>query len=43
VGALNPSFDVTPHELIRAIVTEDGVIEPVDEETVAKFLAKGVA
>ena len=43
VGALHPAFDVTPHELIRAIVTEDGPIEPVDEETVGKFLAKGVA
>lgn len=26
----NPSFDVTPHELIDGIVTEDGVIEKVD-------------
>jgi len=43
VGALHPAFDVTPHDLIRAIVTEDGPIEPVDEETVGKFLAKGVA
>ncbi len=43
VSALHPAFDVTPHDLIRAIVTEDGVIEPVDEETVGHFLAKGVA
>jgi len=27
-GALNPAFDVTPHDLITAIVTEDRVIRP---------------
>ncbi len=42
VEALHPAFDVTPHGLIRAIITEDGPIEPVDEETVGRFLAKGV-
>jgi methylthioribose-1-phosphate isomerase len=26
----NPSFDVTPHDLIDGIVTEDGVVEKVD-------------
>ena len=31
VGAWNPVFDVTPHELIDAIVTEKGVIERPDE------------
>ncbi|MGH8085126.1 MAG: S-methyl-5-thioribose-1-phosphate isomerase [Lysobacter sp.] len=31
VGAWNPVFDVTPHELIDAIVTERGVIENPDE------------
>jgi len=30
VGAWNPVFDVTPHELIDAIVTENGVIERPD-------------
>lgn len=30
VGAWNPVFDVTPHELIDAIVTERGVIERPD-------------
>jgi methylthioribose-1-phosphate isomerase len=34
----NPAFDVTPHELIRAIVTERGVVEPVNRETVAAML-----
>jgi methylthioribose-1-phosphate isomerase len=27
-GAVNPAFDVTPHELVTAIVTESRVIEP---------------
>ena len=31
VHAWNPVFDVTPHELIDAIVTEKGVIEQPDE------------
>ena len=31
VGAWNPVFDVTPHTLIDAIVTELGVIERPDE------------
>jgi len=30
IGAWNPVFDVTPHELIDAIVTEKGVIERPD-------------
>jgi methylthioribose-1-phosphate isomerase len=28
VGALNPAFDVTPAELVTAIVTEGGVVRP---------------
>ncbi|HZH44570.1 MAG TPA: S-methyl-5-thioribose-1-phosphate isomerase [Lysobacter sp.] len=32
VGAWNPVFDVTPHELIDVIVTERGVIERPDEQ-----------
>ena len=39
VGAANPAFDVTPHDLITAIVTEDGPIQPVNEATVGRFLA----
>jgi len=31
IGAWNPVFDVTPHALIDAIVTEQGVIEHPDE------------
>jgi methylthioribose-1-phosphate isomerase len=26
VKVYNPSFDVTPHELITAIITEDGIL-----------------
>jgi methylthioribose-1-phosphate isomerase len=30
IAAWNPVFDVTPHELIDAIVTEKGVVEHPD-------------
>lgn len=32
VKAFNPAFDVTPHDLISAIVTEKGVVEPTKED-----------
>jgi methylthioribose-1-phosphate isomerase len=34
----NPAFDVTPAELISAIITEKGIIEPVNLANVAKTL-----
>jgi methylthioribose-1-phosphate isomerase len=34
VAVYNPAFDVTPHELIAGIVTERGVIQPVNAATV---------
>ncbi|MBI1373463.1 MAG: S-methyl-5-thioribose-1-phosphate isomerase [Phycisphaera sp.] len=34
VKVYNPAFDVTPAELITAIITEKGVIEPVTEDAV---------
>lgn len=34
VAAYNPAFDVTPAELITAIITERGVIQPVSEKSV---------
>lgn len=37
--AFNPAFDVTPARLIRAIITEHGVIEPVTPERIAAVLA----
>ena len=38
--AFNPAFDVTPARLIRAIITERGVIEPVTKERIAAVLSK---
>lgn len=37
VPVFNPAFDVTPHSLITAIITEKGVIKPPNEETVAIY------
>lgn len=34
VKTYSPAFDVTPHDLIDAIVTERGIIEPVNTESV---------
>jgi len=38
IGVYNPAFDVTPARLIKAIITERGVIEPVSRETIAATL-----
>jgi len=38
VEAWNPAFDVTPAELITALVTELGVIRPVTAEAIAAIL-----
>ena len=38
VKVFNPAFDVTPHELISAIVTERGVIREPNTERVAEAL-----
>lgn len=38
VRVYNPAFDVTPARLIRAIITERGLIEPVSRETIAAQL-----
>jgi methylthioribose-1-phosphate isomerase len=40
VAVYNPAFDVTPAELIRAIITERGRIEPVDEEHVRAMIER---
>jgi methylthioribose-1-phosphate isomerase len=34
----NPAFDVTPHDLITAIITELGVISPVNQANVLKLI-----
>ena len=36
----NPAFDVTPAALITALVTERGVAQPVNGDTVAALLAR---
>ncbi|HEY0506322.1 MAG TPA: S-methyl-5-thioribose-1-phosphate isomerase [Lysobacter sp.] len=41
IGAWNPVFDVTPHELIDAIVTERGVIERPDEAAMKAAFGAG--
>jgi methylthioribose-1-phosphate isomerase len=38
IGVYNPAFDVTPARLIRAIICECGVIQPVDEATIRRTL-----
>ncbi len=40
VKAAHPAFDVTPHELITAIITERGVIEPPYLENLRRTLAE---
>jgi methylthioribose-1-phosphate isomerase len=40
-AAYNPAVDVTPARLIRGIVTEHGVIEPVTRERIAAVLRGG--
>jgi methylthioribose-1-phosphate isomerase len=39
-GAANPAFDVTPAELVTAIVTEAGVLEPPYEEAIAGAIGR---
>jgi len=39
VAVYNPAFDVTPAHLISGIITERGVIRPVDSESVAAMLS----
>lgn len=37
VPVYNPAFDVTPHELIRGIITEKGVLKAPYKETIAQY------
>ena len=39
VSCYSPAFDVTPVELVRGIVTERGMIRPVNTDTIAGLLA----
>jgi methylthioribose-1-phosphate isomerase len=38
IGVYNPAFDVTPARLIRAIITERGVIEPVSKKSIRQLI-----
>lgn len=38
IQVYNPAFDVTPANLIRAIICERGIIQPVDEPTIRRVL-----
>jgi methylthioribose-1-phosphate isomerase len=38
IQVYNPAFDVTPARLIRGIITEKGVIQPVSEATIRAML-----
>ena len=40
IAVYNPAFDVTPARLIKAIITERGVIEPVSRETIKAILLR---
>lgn len=40
VGVFNPAFDVTPNELITAIITERGIIKPSYTENIEKIMRK---
>lgn len=40
VSALNPSFDVTPAAYVSALVTERGVVSPVDEASLVALMAR---
>ncbi len=43
VPVLNPSFDVTPGDLVTAFITEHGIIEPPYDVNIESFLAPGSA
>ncbi len=38
VDAAHPAFDVTPHDLISAIITEQGIVEPPFEKELGRIM-----
>jgi len=40
IAVYNPAFDVTPAHLIKAIVCEEGVIEPVNADEIARLVGE---
>ncbi|MDP6467023.1 MAG: S-methyl-5-thioribose-1-phosphate isomerase [Pirellulaceae bacterium] len=43
IAVYNPAFDVTPADLIKAIITERGLIEPVSVHTIADQITNTTA
>jgi methylthioribose-1-phosphate isomerase len=43
VRAAHPAFDVTPHDLVTAIITENGVVEPPFETNLRRVVRAGPA
>ncbi len=43
VSIYNPAFDVTPHELISAMITEVGIWYPPFDEKIASLAEKGIS
>ncbi len=41
IQVYNPAFDVTPARLIKAIICEHGIIEPVTQERIAEVIGAG--
>jgi len=41
IEALNPAFDVTPHEYITAIISERGIARAPYQDSIAKLVAAG--
>jgi methylthioribose-1-phosphate isomerase len=42
VEVFNPAFDVTPHELVTALITERGVIRPPFESNLRGLINRTV-
>jgi methylthioribose-1-phosphate isomerase len=42
IQTYSPAFDVTPAELIRGIVTDRGLVQPVDKKTIKATLANRI-
>jgi methylthioribose-1-phosphate isomerase len=40
--ARNPAFDITPHRLVKAFITEVGVLKPPYERTLRKAVEEAV-
>lgn len=43
VAVLNPAFDITPPDLVTAIITERGIIRPPYHENIPKTIAKATS